>query len=94
MIATQKAEGQENLSPEQLAAIRDCWGMGVKLRTLAAQHGLTEAELLVQLRKHRRPMIEPPAGQRGSLGLEHIQQMRERRRQLQALKVRFGGDNG
>lgn len=91
MIATIEPDGENKLSPEQLAEIRDCWGMGVPLPILAGQHGLTENELRRQLHETPRRAPEPPTGKRGLIRPEHIRQMADRQRQLQALRQRFGG---
>jgi hypothetical protein len=56
--------------------------------------GAIESELRRQLGTHRRRAPEPPVEERVLIGPEHVQQMRERKRQLQALKERFGGGNG
>lgn len=95
MIPKGPGDGQKNLTPEQLAEIRDCWGMGVSLRTLATQHGVTECELQRKLGIPPRRAPEPPAGKGGLIGPEHIQQMNRRKAMLKTLREETeGGGNG
>jgi hypothetical protein len=58
------------------------------------QPGNVEAELQRQLAAHRRRAPDPPIEQRALIGPAEIEQMRERKKQLQALRERFGGGNG
>lgn len=62
---TDNNDHRKQLTPDDLADVRNAWGCGVSLKMLAAQRGLTEQELRWQL---------------------------ERRRQLDALQARYGGD--
>jgi len=75
------------LTDDELREIRDCWGMGVPLRTMASQYGLTELDLRSQLGEPaRRTIPEPPPDHRALIGPTQVDQMRERKRQLLALK--------
>jgi len=48
------------LSPEELDEVRDLWGCGVPLVTLAKRKGLALAELERQLAAHRRQRFGEP----------------------------------
>ena len=76
-----------SLTAKDIVEIRTDWGMGVPLSTLAKQRGLTEKQLRQQLgvaTAHTIP--EPPADKRELIGPAEVAQMRERKRQLQALR--------
>jgi hypothetical protein len=95
MIPKGPGDGQKNLTPEQLAEIRDCWGMGVSLRFLATQFGVPECELRQQLGATPRRAPEPPAGEGGLIEPKHIQQMAKRKAMLKTLREETeGGGNG
>lgn len=72
---------RKELTSEELAEVRDCWGMGVPLSILARQRDIDEQEL-------RRQLGLPDAA---LIGLREVQQMKEKRRQLEALREIFGG---
>lgn len=70
----------KELTADELDEIRNAWGFGVPLSILARQRGIDEQELRRQLGLPEAVLI----------GLEQVQQMREKRRQLEALKAIFG----
>jgi len=45
------------LRDDELREIRDCWGMGVPLRTMASQYAITELDLRSQLGEPARRRI-------------------------------------
>ena len=80
----------KSLSVAELQETRDCWGMGVPLRTLARHRGITELELRIQLGGHTRwPIPEPPPEHRELIEPLQFEQMRERK--LKALQEWAGG---
>lgn len=86
MIGDDPGHDQRKLSPDELDEIRNSWGCGVPLQLLATQHGVTENELRRQLGIPPRRAPEPPAGERGLIRPEHLEQMRRRKEILTALR--------
>ena len=67
----------KQLTSDEIAGVRNAWGCGVPLSLLARQRGIDEQE-------HRRQLGLPDAA---FIGLREVQQMREKRRQLEALRL-------
>ena len=74
-------EQLKELTADEITGVRNAWGCGVPLSLLARQRGIDEQEL-------RRQLGLPDAA---LIGLREVQQMREKRRQLEALREIFGG---
>ena len=72
------------LSTADIANIRHAWAMGVPLAIVARQYELAESDL----RRHLGLPADVP------IGPTHIQQMRERRRQIAALRQMIAESEG
>ncbi len=82
MIPAANDDGQlKQLTSDEIADVRNAWGFGVPLSILARQRGIDEQELRRQLGLPEAVLI----------GLREVQQMKEKRRQLEALREIFGG---
>jgi hypothetical protein len=66
----------KQLTSDEIADDRNAWGCGVPLSILASQRDIDEQE-------HRRQLGLPEPA---LIGLREVQQMREKRRQLEALR--------
>ena len=67
----------KQLTSDEIAGVRNAWGCGVPLSLLARQRGIDEQQL-------RRQLGLPDAA---LIGLREVQQMREKRRHLAALRL-------
>ena len=78
---TPDSDHTKTLTPEQIRDARNAWAMGVPLAIVARQYAIDESHL----GRHLGLPADVP------IGPTHVDQMRERRRQLEALRKRFGG---
>lgn len=83
MIPADDQNGQtKQLTSDEIADVRNAWGFGVPLSILARQRDIDEQAL-------RRQLGLPEAA---LIGLREVRQMKEKQRQLEALREIFGSN--